>query len=175
MLRNKAVSDGTLSFYHNRFVHTWVSKFAYGYFVNSSFNPTDLDHLKRLQNAYICSFSGKQQIKDSFKFSVILPKVCIFSLWLLSVFQCLLRIRKFWRQRSSDNWKSKLKNDFKASHISVSCYWGGIFKPKWKDIDMHKSLISKLRSILTEKNTRKLYSALHTWSWPFSAPGIPSK
>jgi len=46
VLRNKAVSDGALSFYHDLFVRTRVSKFTYGCFSNTPFDPTDLDHLK---------------------------------------------------------------------------------------------------------------------------------
>jgi len=76
MFRNKAVSDGALSFYHDRFVRTRISKFTYGTFAQPRFDPADPDHQQRLHNAYT-DFAGVRRIKDHF--SVILPKVFLFS------------------------------------------------------------------------------------------------
>jgi hypothetical protein len=60
------VSDGALSFYQVRFVHTRVSKFTYGSFCNLPFNPTDLDCLKMLQNTFTYYLLKKQlTIRDS--------------------------------------------------------------------------------------------------------------
>ena len=70
------MSDGALSFYHDRFVHTRISKFTYGTFTSTHFDPAAPDHQQRLHNLYT-SRDGLRRIKDSF--SVILPKVCVFS------------------------------------------------------------------------------------------------
>ena len=70
------MSDGALSFYHDHFVHTRISKFAYGTFSSRTFDPDDPDQQQRLHNAYT-NFSGVRLIKGLFY--VILPKVCLFS------------------------------------------------------------------------------------------------
>jgi len=89
------VSDGALSFYHDHFVRSRVSKFTYGRFCCPIFNPADQDHQQRVHNTYT-SDSGLVRIKDSFE--VILPKVCFFS---FMNSRCLLRYlcrtRQFWR------------------------------------------------------------------------------
>ena len=76
--RNKAVSDGALSFYHDHFVRTHVSKITYGNFCHIPFDPAVPDHQSRLHKTFT-SISGLRRIKDSFE--VILPKVCLFHSW----------------------------------------------------------------------------------------------
>jgi len=73
IFRNKAVSDGALSYYHDHFVRTRVSKFAYGYVRRIDFDPADPDHQQRRHSMYM-SASGTRHIAGSFE--VILPKVC---------------------------------------------------------------------------------------------------
>jgi hypothetical protein len=70
------VSDGALSFYHDRFVRTRISKFTYGAFCAIRFDPADPDHQQRLHNEHRY-FDGVRRIKGSF--CVILPKVCSIS------------------------------------------------------------------------------------------------
>jgi hypothetical protein len=69
------VSDGALSFYHDRFVRTRISKFTYGTFCHLLFDPTDLDHQQRRHNTFT-DLAGDWRILDAF--SVILPKVVLF-------------------------------------------------------------------------------------------------
>jgi len=76
LFRNKAVSDGALSFYHDRFVRIRVSKFTYGSFCEIDFNPADPDHQRRIHNTRT-DVAGDECISDFF--DVILPKVCLFS------------------------------------------------------------------------------------------------
>ena len=76
LFRNKAVSDGALSFYHDRFVRTRVSKFTYGTFCDIDFDPADPDHKRRLHNTWT-DLAGDKCITDFF--DIILPKVCLFS------------------------------------------------------------------------------------------------
>jgi hypothetical protein len=92
--RNKAVSDGALSFYHDHFVRARISKFAYGHFYDPRFDPTDPDHQQRFDKTYT-SIAGETCVRDVF--SVILPKVYSFSFVVTALFIRLPRIRKFRR------------------------------------------------------------------------------
>ena len=76
------MSDGALSFYHDHFVRTRVSKFTYGDFCAVVFDPAAPDHQQRLHDTYT-DLSGIRRIRDSF--DVILPKVFIFPSSLLVV------------------------------------------------------------------------------------------
>ena len=95
--RNKAVSDGALSFYHDHFVRTRVSKFTYGNFCAVVFDPAAPDHQRRLHDTYI-DLSGIRRIDHSF--DVILPKVFNFPSSLLAVEMCLRRTRKLRKIRN---------------------------------------------------------------------------
>jgi hypothetical protein len=101
LFRNKAVSDGALSFYHDHFVRTRVSKFTFGASCHLVFDPTDPDHQQRAHKTYTAP-SGYLRVKDFF--DVILPKVC--SLFFV-IARCsslfLYRTRKFRRQRNSES------------------------------------------------------------------------
>jgi len=66
------VSDGALSYYHDHFVSTRVSKFTYGIFCNILFNPAAPDHQQRSHQVCV-SASGRRLIPGFF--DVILPKV----------------------------------------------------------------------------------------------------
>ena len=70
------MSDGALSFYHDRFVHTRISKFTYGTFSSARFDPAAPDHQQRLRDVFT-TFAGDKHIQGHF--SVILPKVCLHS------------------------------------------------------------------------------------------------
>ena len=70
--RNKAVSDGAISFYLDHFVRTRVSKVTYGVFIDIDYDPKDPEHRSRLQNMYV-SASGIKRMRYSF--DIILPKV----------------------------------------------------------------------------------------------------
>ena len=86
LFRNKAVSDGALSFYHDRFVLTRIPKFTYGTFVGTFFNPAVPDHQQRLHNTFV-HYEGHRHINDFF--SIILPKVCLFLSWLPAFDLCV--------------------------------------------------------------------------------------
>jgi hypothetical protein len=70
------VSDGALSFYHDRFVRTRISKFTYGTFCSIPFDPTDPDHQQTRHNT-LTALDGAWFIRDH-AFDVILPKVFLF-------------------------------------------------------------------------------------------------
>jgi len=84
MFRNKAVSDGALSYYHDHFVNIRVSKFTYGSFCSTAFDPVDPDHERR-RHSVRKDVDGTLRIPGSF--AVILPKVCLFSSMIVSACQ----------------------------------------------------------------------------------------
>jgi len=144
IFRNKAVSDGALSYYHDHFVSTRVSKFTYGYFCHPAFDPAAPDHLQRSHNVYVCA-SGVQRVKGFF--DVILSKVCSFS----SVVMCLIysfmqntQVSETKEFRKSYAYDRQSKSEFQGTTISITCYRGEVVTPQWEDIDTRKSLISKL-------------------------------
>ena len=70
--RNKAVSDGAISFYLDHFVRTRVSKLTYGDFCHIPYDPNDSSHTARVSKTFT-SISGSRRISDYF--DVILPLV----------------------------------------------------------------------------------------------------
>ena len=72
--RNKAVSDGAISFYLDHFVRSRVSKFTYGYFASILYDPSDPDHRSRSHKVFTFP-SGEHLIP---MFDIILPKVSCF-------------------------------------------------------------------------------------------------
>ena len=111
LFRNKAVSDGAISFYVDHFVRTRVSKFTYGCFCIILYNSSDPDHRSRSHRVFT-DCSGEKVVNDSF--DIILPKVsCLISFlqnMLLKHF--ILRIPKFQRRRNSEcliEWSRKLR------------------------------------------------------------------
>jgi hypothetical protein len=68
---NKAVADGAVSFYLDRFVKTRVSKLTYGISCGIPYNSSNYEHLQRIHDMYE-DFSGLTRIRNSF--SVILAK-----------------------------------------------------------------------------------------------------
>ena len=98
LFRNKAVSDGALSFYHDHFVRTRVSKFAHGVICDAPFNPTNRDHQLRAHKA-LTGASGRLRIPDFF--DIILPKVCSPSFVIARCsFLLLCRTHRFRRPRN---------------------------------------------------------------------------
>ena len=76
IFRNKAVSDGAVSFYLDHLVTTRVSKVTYGTFCTVLYDPNNPDHKARTNMAFTSDVSGKKWIRGSF--NIILPKVnCI--------------------------------------------------------------------------------------------------
>ena len=100
--RNKAVSDGAISFYLDHFVRTRVSKFTYGTFCRLPYDSNDPDHKSR-SDKVITSVSGNKWISESF--SIILPKVSCLILFLEIFIKRIyfVRIPKFRRRRNSEN------------------------------------------------------------------------
>ena len=132
--RNKAVADGAISFYLDHCVQTRVSRYTYGHFCSTTYNPYDPEHVKRERYTYI-SLGGKKRVKDSF--SIILPKVRITS----TDQEPPLKIHQ-------NVQVSETKEFYRSYHISsdsaeemcyisttVWVYRGEIETPRWEDED----------------------------------------
>ena len=63
--RNKAVAIGAVSYYIDHFVTTRISKFTYGVPGNIVYDPSNPEHVRRLNKSYIDSM-GDRRIPDSF-------------------------------------------------------------------------------------------------------------
>ena len=69
---NKAVSDGAISFYVDRYVSSRISRYTFGVYLHNLYDPTNPEHIKRIRT--------KMEYPDHEEripglFSVILPKV----------------------------------------------------------------------------------------------------
>ena len=70
--RNKAVSDGAISYHLDHFVNTRISTLTYGNVCHIPFNEHDAEHRNRM-NAVFQGISGGRRIGGFY--DVILPKV----------------------------------------------------------------------------------------------------
>jgi hypothetical protein len=114
------VSDGALSFYHDHFVRTRVSKITYGNFCHIPFDPASPDHQQRLSKTFT-SVSGNRRISDSF--DVILPKVGLSSFLIICCCSsCLCRTPKSRRRRSSESRISENPSRRTSSRVPLSPY-----------------------------------------------------
>ena len=102
-LRNKAVSDGAISFYLDHFVKTRVSKVTYGRFCTVTYDPNDSDHKSRSHKVFT-STCGTKRIDGLF--NIMIPKVSfVKSLFFKSKYfkkPSVCRILKFRRRRNSE-------------------------------------------------------------------------
>ena len=125
---NKAVSDGALSFFLDRFVRSRVSRVTYGTTMNHRYLPNNPDHRKRFSATYVDPNTGERAIRGAF--DVILPKVRVCSVSLypdichLYVTKVTLRHRtpRFPRQRNSGEptIRRAMPNRFRKSSQSPS-------------------------------------------------------
>ena len=73
VLSNKAVADGSVSYFIDHAVIARVSRYACGIRSNTPYKATNQEHLKRSSQASR-DLDGKQRLPNAF--SIILPKVC---------------------------------------------------------------------------------------------------
>ena len=138
--RNKAASDGAISFYLDHVVRTRVSKVTYGSFFTPRYNASDPDHRSRSHEVFI-GVSGEERINGAF--DVILPKVSCLITFLKSMF-----LTNFYLKNTQVSETKEFRSnccyvsssaDFRAYSDSVWCYRGNIVTPKWKDVDTSES------------------------------------
>ena len=73
---NKAVADGSMSFFLDHFVKMRVSKMAYGLTIRRRYDPTNPEHILRSQEIHYHEVTERNYLYDVF--STILSKVLIF-------------------------------------------------------------------------------------------------
>ena len=142
LFRNKAVSDGAISFYLDHFVRTRVSKVTYGAFVTTEYDASAPEHRSRSHSVF-ASVSGEKRIPGFF--DIILPKVS-FLIPFFTLKSMLLKwiykntqVSETKEFRRGYNQPSGSTDLFRCFSISVSCYRGDVVTPEWKDVDAGES------------------------------------
>ncbi|KAF8181785.1 hypothetical protein BJ912DRAFT_882045 [Pholiota molesta] len=126
---NKAVSNGSISFYLDHFVRSRISKAAFGMSGYVDYDPRKADHVKRSSRSFI-SESGTKCLPEAF--DAILPKNT--------------QIKETKEFRSSYiREKDSEKELTGIASTEIWCYRGLIADPKWMDVD--SSNYTKLCSI----------------------------
>ncbi|KAF8181796.1 hypothetical protein BJ912DRAFT_1145353 [Pholiota molesta] len=115
---NKAVSNGSVSFYLDRFVRSRIAKITYGVTCDIGYDPSKADHRQRLATSYFAT-SGHVRIRDAF--DVILPK------------NTQVQETKEFRRPYVNEADSV--DDLMNITMVISCYRGSVAQPKWKDVD----------------------------------------
>ena len=101
--RNKAVSDGAVSFYLDKRVKTRIAKVAYGPIYNTIYDQKNPEHRQR-ESKIVTSRDGTKRIPD--RFNPILPKVGASltagsGVWKLMQRVHILRIPRYPRSKNS--------------------------------------------------------------------------
>lgn len=138
-----------MSFYIDHCVRTRVSKFTYGQFSNTKFDPLNAEHQRRTHDTYV-SLSGQKNIRNNF--SIILPKVCARLIQIrqhASSFDVGLTGPISVYQNTQVSETKEFSKDFHISrktidklttaNVNVWCYRGQLATPQWKDVDRGKS------------------------------------
>lgn len=137
LFRNKAVSDGAISFYLDHFVRTRVSKLSYGTCCWAIYNNSDPEHVKRKANIAI-DLAGRVMLDNCF--GVLLLKVT-YPQSIRSQNLCVCD-SLYYQQNTQITENKEFRysltfNTQNVKEISVpfSCYRGELDDPKWKDLD----------------------------------------
>lgn len=140
--RNKAVSDGAISFYLDHFVRARVSKLTYGTFFDVTYRPDLPDHRDRASEVFVAA-SGDKLIRGAF--DVILSKNT-------QVSETQEFRKSYWKERRS-------REDLKSSSVAIWCYRGPLEKPRWVDVDAGKfSSFVEFRSTLKAQHQKIIQS-----------------
>ncbi|PPQ88112.1 LOW QUALITY PROTEIN: hypothetical protein CVT25_014697, partial [Psilocybe cyanescens] len=115
---NKAVADGAISFYLDRFVGARVSKYAYGTNLCPLFNPEDPEHIARLAQKII-QLDGRTLISGAY--DVILPKN--------------IKVSEVEEYRDSYCRQSEDTSKLQSVTSKIRCYRGTKSNPRWVDED----------------------------------------
>ncbi|KAK0196207.1 hypothetical protein F5146DRAFT_1028844 [Armillaria mellea] len=137
---NKAVADGTISFYIHNIVSARVAKYTYGLKINTVFKSLDPEHARRRVNVHRRA-DGEEVLGG--QYSVILPKDA--------------RVTK--TQEFRDSFKGVYENlsDINSVQCEIVCYHGHKSNPRW--VDTEPENYSVLFTVTA--NTRKAAKALN--------------
>ncbi|KZT00544.1 uncharacterized protein LAESUDRAFT_688021 [Laetiporus sulphureus 93-53] len=115
---NKAVAEGAVSFYLDGFVTSRVARFTYGARCNIQYNPSDPEHLRRLNKVFIGK-AGEPRVPDNFL--IILNK----------------GTRVSEKKEFSQNLVFDARNPLELGKVQtdIICYRGNSRNPRWLDVD----------------------------------------
>ncbi|KAF8885943.1 hypothetical protein BD779DRAFT_1441940 [Infundibulicybe gibba] len=116
---SKAVADGAISFYTDHIVSVRVSKRIYGCKCDITYDPNDMEHVRRVSRRFI-GLSGEASLGESF--SVILPEN--------EQVSEKKEFRKNYVRRMSGKPPAQL-----TIAIVIFCYRGHDSNPQWLDVD----------------------------------------
>ncbi|KAJ7214941.1 hypothetical protein GGX14DRAFT_609817, partial [Mycena pura] len=115
---NKAVSDGAVSFYLDRFVTARIAKDTYGIECGVKYNPSDAEHASRSKSTYMDE-SGDLRVFEKFS-SILLKNV---------------RVSETKEFRKSYSVLKGAVSQLSAVDINILRYRGVCKDPQWLDID----------------------------------------
>ncbi|KAK0471595.1 hypothetical protein IW261DRAFT_1511460 [Armillaria novae-zelandiae] len=113
---NKAVADGAVSFYLDRFVSARVSKCHYGTIMATHYDATKPEHIARREKAY---FDAAGDLVLGGQYDIILSKG--------------VQVSEDTEYRHSYNQVRKLLSDFNVMEGDILCYRGTRKNPRWMD------------------------------------------
>ncbi|TFK64304.1 hypothetical protein BDN72DRAFT_861491 [Pluteus cervinus] len=113
---NKAVADGAVSFYLDRFVSARMSRYIYGMRVNVAFDPLNEEHASRKHKKYV-NMTGDARLPDGF--DIILSRGA--------------RVTETQEFKSPYWQEARSKDSFQKINDRVLCYKGSLDNPQWVD------------------------------------------
>ena len=137
---NKAVSDGAISFYVDRYVSSRISRYTFGVYLHDLYDPTNPEHIKRIR---IKIEYPDHEERIAGLFSVILPKVSRARKY--DIISSLVHVHSLlkntqvdelteFRQTVSQSHQSKAH--FENIFSTVSCYLGdNVSSTMWKNVE----------------------------------------
>lgn len=116
---NKAVSDGAISFYVDRYVSSRISRYTFGVYLHDLYDPTNPEHIKRIRTKILYP-DHEERIPGLF--SVILPKNT--------------QVDELTEFRLAVSQSHQSKAHFEDIFSTVSCYLGdNVSSTMWKDVE----------------------------------------
>ncbi|PBK82156.1 hypothetical protein ARMGADRAFT_1171030 [Armillaria gallica] len=116
---NKAVADGSISFYLDHFVTSRVAKYGYGLAVRIQFDPTNVEHQRRRSKTFISKSDGELKLPGAY--GTILSKG--------------VQVSEDKEFRKSFHIKEKHVSDLNTVKQDIFCYYGSKSDPTWKDTE----------------------------------------
>ncbi|SJL14079.1 uncharacterized protein ARMOST_17534 [Armillaria ostoyae] len=116
---NKAVADGSISFYLDHFVTSRVAKYGYGLAVRRQFDPTNVEHQQRRSKTFISNSDGELKLPGGY--DTILAKG--------------VQVSEDKEFRRSYHIKAKHLSDLNTVKQDILCYYGSKSDPTWTDTE----------------------------------------
>jgi len=139
--RNKAVSDGAISFYLDNYVRSRIAKVTYGLKVKRKYDVSNPEHAKRRSRVYT-DIDGSLRLNNGF--DPILSKVSAEiaddnGISFLAAFQNT-QVSETQEFKSSYSQSHKKLDSFRTLTARIYCYRGSTTDTRWMDVDAGLSL-----------------------------------